>query len=86
MELHIEHGATRASAKGALRDPLRLRGASLGLLLAGPDMALLAPLTGVPFPATPPYELGGRLDHAEGGSTGSPTPPGGSAGATWRGR
>jgi AsmA family protein len=66
VELHAEHGATRASAKGALRNPLTLQGAALGLLLAGPDMALLAPLTGVPFPATPPYELGGRLDHADG--------------------
>ena len=29
-------------------------------------MALLHPLTGVPLPATPPYELGGKLDYAEG--------------------
>jgi uncharacterized protein involved in outer membrane biogenesis len=43
-----------------------LRGASVGLQLAGPDIALLYPLTGVPLPPTPPYELGGKLDYAEG--------------------
>jgi hypothetical protein len=66
VELHLANGPTRASLKGTLQDPLRLRGATFGLLLAGPDMALLHPLTGVPLPATPPYELGGKLDYAEG--------------------
>ena len=66
VELHLTNGPTRASLKGTLHNPLRLRGATAGLLLAGPDMALLHPLTGVPLPATPPYELGGKLDYAEG--------------------
>ncbi len=66
VELHLTNGPTRASLKGTLQDPLRLRGATAGLLLAGPDIALLHPLTGVPLPATPPYELGGKLDYAEG--------------------
>ena len=66
FELHLTNGPTRASVKGALQDPLGGRGAVMDLLLAGPDMALLQPLTGVPLPATPPYELGGKLDHAEG--------------------
>ena len=65
VELHLTNGPTRAIAKGALHDPLNLRGASVGLRLAGPDMALLYPLTGVPLPATPPYELGGKLDYAD---------------------
>ncbi len=66
FELHLANGPTRASAKGALHDPLNLRGATVDLQLAGPDIALLHPLTGVPLPATPPYELGGKLDYAEG--------------------
>ena len=66
VELHLANGPTRASLKGTLRDPLGLRGATFGLLLAGPDIALLHPLTGVPLPSTPPYELGGTLDYAEG--------------------
>jgi uncharacterized protein involved in outer membrane biogenesis len=65
VELHLANGPTRASLKGTLQDPLRLRGATFGLLLAGPDIALLYPLIGVPLPATPPYELGGKLDYAE---------------------
>jgi uncharacterized protein involved in outer membrane biogenesis len=52
--------------KGTLTDPLAFKGAAVGLLVAGPDLALLAPLTGVPFPATRPYELGGRLDYEDG--------------------
>ena len=66
VELHLANGPTRASLKGTVEDPLRPRAAALALLLAGPDLALLGPLTGVPLPATPPYELGGRLDYAEG--------------------
>ena len=66
VELHLTNGPTLASVKGALHDPLNLRGATVGLQLAGPDIALLEPLTGVPLPTTPPYELGGKLDFAEG--------------------
>ncbi len=43
-----------------------MRGADLWLVLAGPSMGLLTPLTGVPIPATPPYAVAGRLDYAEG--------------------
>ena len=66
VELHLTNGPTRASLNGALQDPLRRRGATLDLQLAGPDIALLRPLTGAPLPHTPPYELGGKLDYAEG--------------------
>jgi uncharacterized protein involved in outer membrane biogenesis len=65
VELHLTNGPTRVAAKGTLQDPLRLRGAKVGLQLAGPDIALLHPLTGVPLPPTPPYELGGKLDYTE---------------------
>jgi AsmA family protein len=66
FELQVENGPTRASAKGTLQEPLSLRGASVDLLVAGPDMALLNPLTGVGFPATPPYELRGNLNYGTG--------------------
>jgi uncharacterized protein involved in outer membrane biogenesis len=65
-ELHLVNGSTRASVKGTVENPMRPRAAALGLLLAGPDMTLLGTLIGVPLPATPPYELGGKLDYAEG--------------------
>jgi uncharacterized protein involved in outer membrane biogenesis len=66
VELRLANGPTRAVLKGTLQAPLDLRSAALGLLLSGPDLALLAPLTGVPLPATPPYELGGKLDYSDG--------------------
>jgi len=66
ITLSIQNGPTRASARGTLEEPLNLHSATASLLLAGPDMALLRSLTGVPFPATPPYELHGRLDYAAG--------------------
>jgi uncharacterized protein involved in outer membrane biogenesis len=66
IELQLENGPTRASGKGMLQDPIRLRGAKVSLLLAGPDMALLKPLTDVGFPTTPPYELSGELDYEAG--------------------
>jgi AsmA family protein len=66
VRLDLENGPTRATLEGTLRDPLALRGADLALTLAGPDMALLAPLTGVPFPTTTPFRLTGRLDYAAG--------------------
>lgn len=66
VELQIENGPTQATLKGTLQDPLNLRGAAVGLLVKGPDMALLQPLTGIPIATTPPYEIGGKLDYAEG--------------------
>jgi len=66
VEVDVQNGSTRVSAKGTLAEPLGLRSTTVSLQLAGPDMALLAPLTGVRFPATPPYELRGDLDYAAG--------------------
>jgi hypothetical protein len=64
VELDVQDGPTRMSAKGTLKDLVGLQGALFDVMVAGPDMALLTPLTGVPFPATPPYDLRGKLDHA----------------------
>lgn len=66
VDLELTNGRTEASLRGTLRDPLALAGANLRLTLQGPDMALLAPLTGVPIPQTPPYRLAARMDYAQG--------------------
>jgi hypothetical protein len=66
IELQVMNGQTRAFLRGTVQEPLRLRAASIGLLLAEPDMELLNPLSGIPFPPTPPYELGGKLEYADG--------------------
>ncbi|GGC42537.1 hypothetical protein GCM10011504_21210 [Siccirubricoccus deserti] len=66
IELTLANGPTRVALRGTLQDPLALRGADLRLDIEGPDMARLAPLTGVPIPPTPPFRVTGRLDYAEG--------------------
>src|SRR5947209_5791997 len=64
VEIAVQNGPTQASVKGTLQEPFSLRGVIADFVIAGPDMALLRPLTDVPFPATPPYELRGKLDLA----------------------
>lgn len=66
VEMSVQNGPTRASVNGTLQDQFSALSASVGFLIAGPDAALLRPLTGVVFPVTPPYELRGKLDFAGG--------------------
>ncbi len=65
IDLALTNGPTRARLTGTLNDALALAGADLTLELAGPDMALLTPLTGVPIPQTPRYQVKGKLSYAE---------------------
>jgi uncharacterized protein involved in outer membrane biogenesis len=65
-EISVQNGPTQASIKGVLQDPFSPGGATGDFLISGPDMARLKPLTGVPFPVTPPYELRGKLAYAAG--------------------
>ena len=66
IDLNLANGPSHVTLKGTIRNPLALRGADLQLDLAGPDMGLLAPLVGVAIPATPPFQVTGKLDYAEG--------------------
>jgi AsmA family protein len=66
IELSVQNGPTQISVNGTLQDPFSPIGATGDFLISGPDMARLRPLTGVPFPVTPPYELRGRLGYAAG--------------------
>ncbi|MGY0558801.1 AsmA family protein [Lysobacter sp. A421] len=61
IDVHAQAGATKAHARGTLRDPLRLRDFDLQLTLAGKNLEDLYPLIGVALPPTPPYTLDGRL-------------------------
>lgn len=65
VDLTVKNGPTRADLKGTIDDPTALRGAKLKLHFAGPDMALLYPLTGVPIPQTPAYDVMGALDYSQ---------------------
>ena len=66
VDLKLTNGPTRVTLTGTVQDPLAFKGVDLKLNLAGPDMALLLPLTGVAIPKTPAYEIVGKLDYADG--------------------
>ena len=66
VDLTVANGPTRITLKGTLRNPTALAGADLDMVLTGPDMALLLPLTGIPIPKTPSYEVAGKLGFGEG--------------------
>ena len=62
VKLTMANGQTHVALDGTLRDPVRLKGADVQVRLAGPDMGLLKPLSGIPIPETPPYQIAGKLD------------------------
>lgn len=63
IDLQVANGPTHVSLVGTIQDPLKFAGADLKLQFAGPDMALLYPLTGIPIPQTPPFNIAGNLDY-----------------------
>ena len=65
IDLHLANGATRVSLTGTVENPLNFAGANLTLQFAGPNMAQLTPLTGVPIPETPPFSVTGKLNYAD---------------------
>ncbi len=65
VDLQVANGPTRVTLQGTIQDPLAFAGANLKLRFQGPDLSLLYPLTGIPIPQTPSYELTGQLDYAD---------------------
>jgi AsmA family protein len=65
LDLTVRNGPTMAALAGTIDDPIHVAGARLTLHVAGPDMSLLYPLTGLPIPATPEYDVTGRLDYSQ---------------------
>lgn len=59
-------GATRARLSGTMADPVRFLGFDADLGLAGDSLEELYHTIGLPLPASPPYELTGRLVSARG--------------------
>ncbi|MGQ3031153.1 MAG: AsmA family protein, partial [Ferrovibrionaceae bacterium] len=66
LTIDVEAVASRGRIEGTLADPIKFEGLDLDLRLQGPDLAKLAPITGVPLPLTPPYDLKGRLQRNSG--------------------
>jgi uncharacterized protein involved in outer membrane biogenesis len=63
IDMHLANGDTKVALVGTVENPLNFAGARLKLQFTGPDMAELLPLTGIPFPKTPPFSLTGNVDY-----------------------
>lgn len=61
FDADVRAGGTRISAKGAIPKPFDLGRFQANFTAAGPDLADLYDLIGVPLPNTPPYRLAGNL-------------------------
>lgn len=75
FDMHVVAGTTHLDAKGAVTHPFDLGGITAAVTFSGANLANLYYLTGLAFPATPPYRLvadftrDGRiykLDHLKG--------------------
>ncbi len=66
IDLEVANGPTKVSLKGTVQNPLSFAGANVRLEIAGPDMSLLLPLTGIAIPKTPAYRVSGQLDYTKG--------------------
>lgn len=65
IDLRLANGDTHVSIVGTIAQPLAFAGAHVQLNLAGHDMSDLIHLTGIPIPATPPYELSSNVDYRD---------------------
>ncbi len=65
IELQARVGDTEAKIAGTLTRPMELAGLDLTLTVSGASLSDMFPLTGVPAPATPSYELSGDLAHED---------------------
>lgn len=62
FDLSFTAGDTEITAKGSADDPVKLEGVDIQLHVAGPSMAEIFPIFGIPLPETAPYSLDGRLE------------------------
>lgn len=61
LRVQAEIGPTRLRTAGTISEPVKLTGFDLDLMAAGPDLAALGVVIGVPLPKTRPYRLEGKL-------------------------
>jgi AsmA family protein len=65
LDVSLHAGQTHASASGTVDQPLNHTGLDIDVTLQGPDLDKLGELLALPLPATPPYELAGKITHQE---------------------
>ncbi len=62
FDIDFTAGDTKVAAEGTAADPVKLEGVAVQLSVAGPSMAEIFPIFGIPLPETAPYSLAGRLE------------------------
>lgn len=65
LDVSLEAGNTKASAKGTVDQPLNYTGLDVDVALQGPDLDELGEFLELPLPATPPYKLAAKVTHQE---------------------
>lgn len=65
VEIDVGYGKTSFKAKGAVLEPLDLKGLNLTVTLEGPTLAQTFPLFRTPLPDTPPYSVNGKLGYKD---------------------
>ncbi|HEY1097236.1 MAG TPA: AsmA family protein [Alphaproteobacteria bacterium] len=63
VDMTMSAGNTRATLKGTMLDPVKLKGMDIALTLTGKDAAELFDLIGMALPPTPPYDVTGKLSY-----------------------
>ncbi len=63
IDLVLQAGDSKASAKGTLDHPLDYTGLDVDVALRGQDLQALGSVLKLPLPATPPYDLRGKVSH-----------------------
>jgi len=63
VEIALQSEETSLTAKGSVGRPLSPTGLDVDAVLEGPDLAKLGDLLQLPLPATPPYNLAGKVTH-----------------------
>ena len=65
IDLHVANGDTKVGVVGTIEQPLSFGGAHVKLTFTGSDMSKLYPLTGIPIPQTPAYDVSSDLSYAD---------------------
>lgn len=65
FKLSLVAGETEVHAEGTSSEPVQLQGFDVALTVAGPSMADIFPIFGIPLPDTAPYHVAGQL-HRDG--------------------
>ena len=61
FKLSLVAGETEIHAEGTSSEPVQLQGFDVALTVAGPSMADIFPIFGIPLPDTAPYHVAGQL-------------------------